>query len=188
MKVSREQVAENRQKILDAASRLFRERGFDGVTVADVMKDAGLTHGGFYGHFKSKDDLIAQTMAHIFAAAPAEIDLIRYMESYLSRGHCENFAEGCPMAALGPETIRQAPEVRAKMTTGLKRQIERLTKTAPGKTEAEKRQAAIGSWSAMVGALILARLSDDSKLSDEVLKQTKAWIAHTPALQKNKNI
>jgi TetR/AcrR family transcriptional repressor of nem operon len=177
MKVSREQVAANRQTILAAAGHLFRAQGFEGVTVADVMKAAGLTHGGFYGYFKSKDDLIAQTLAHLFAEGPAEIDLARYAESYLSQRNCQNVAGGCPTAALGSETTRQTPEARAAMTKGLRQQIERLSRSAKGKTAAEKRRAAIGSWAAMLGAMIMARFSDDPKLSEELLAQTRAWIA-----------
>jgi TetR/AcrR family transcriptional regulator, transcriptional repressor for nem operon len=181
VKVSREQFAENRRKILEAASRLFRARGFEGVTVADVMKAAGLTHGGFYGHFKSKDDLIAHAMAHVLAETPSVIDLARFTESYLSLQHCNDFEGGCPMAGLGAEAIRQAPEIRSAMTTGLQLHIERMTNSAQGGNVATKRQAAIGSWAAMLGAVILARLSDDPKLSDEILTQTRAWIAGAAA-------
>ena len=179
MKVSREQVAANRQTILEAAGHLFRAQGFERVTVVDVMKAAGLTHGGFYGYFKSKDDLIAQALAHVFAEGPAEIDLARYAESYLSQRQCQNVAGGCPTAALGSEGSRQTPEARAAMTKGLRRHIERLSRTAKGKTAAEKRRAAIGSWAAMVGAMVMARFSDDPKLSEELLAQTRAWIAGT---------
>src|SRR5258706_10169183 len=98
MKVSREQVAANRQTILDAAGHLFRAQGFERGTVADVMKAARLTHGGFYGDFKSKDELIAQTFAHVFAEGPAEIYLARFAESYLSQRQCQNVAAGCPTA------------------------------------------------------------------------------------------
>lgn len=177
MKVSREQVAANRQTILEAAGHLFRAQGFERVTVADVMKASGLTHGGFYGYFKSKDDLIAQTLAHVSAEGPAEIDLAHYAESYLSQRNCQDVAGGCPMAALGSETTRQTPEARAAMTKGLRRHIERLSRSAKGKTPAEKRRAAIGSWAAMVGAMIMARFSDDPKLSEELLAQTRLWIA-----------
>lgn len=177
MRVSREQVAENRQLILEAASRLFRERGYDAVTVADVMKAAGLTHGGFYGYFKSKDELIAQTLAHVFAqGAVAETDLARYAAFYLSPAHRDNLAGGCPTAALGAETVRQSPEARSAMAGGLRQQIERLSRGSPGADAAAARRAAIGSWSAMVGAVILARLVDDRQLSDEVLEETLAWI------------
>jgi TetR/AcrR family transcriptional repressor of nem operon len=178
MKVSRERVAEHRARMLDAAGRLFRARGFEAVTVAEVMKEAGLTHGAFYGHFKSKDDLIAQTLAHVSAAGTAApSDLAAYAAYYLSPTHCADHADGCPVAALGAETIRQSPEARAAMTVGLRAQIERLSDSAPGATHTEKRRAAIGSWAAMVGALILARMSDDPALSEEVLAQTRGWIS-----------
>ena len=95
---------------------------------------------------------------------------------YLSPRHRDDIAGGCPMAALGAETVRQTPEARAAMTAGLRQQIERLSKGAPGATPAEKRRAAIGSWAAMVGAVILARLSDDPDLSEEVLAETRAWL------------
>jgi TetR/AcrR family transcriptional regulator, transcriptional repressor for nem operon len=184
MKVSREQVAENRQKILDAASRLFRARGFEAVTVAEVMQAAGLTHGGFYGHFKSKDDLIAETLTHVLGAGETgEIDVDQFATNYLSRLHCNDLEGGCPTAGLAAETIRQSPQARAAMTAGLRQQIERLTRNTPGSDLAQKREQAIGSWAAMVGALILARLSDDPKLSDDVLTQTRAWIAGAAAWQ-----
>ncbi len=178
MRVSRDQVLENKRTILEAAGRLFRERGFESVTVTDVMKSAGLTHGGFYGYFKSKDDLIAQTLAGLVAdpeTTPA--DLATVAGQYLSSSHRDNFAAGCPMAALASETIRQPGGARAEMTAGLKRTIERLSQIAPGPDKGRKRRAAIGSWAAMVGALILARMSEDSELSDEVLRETRAWLA-----------
>ena len=93
MRVSRKQVAENRRRILEAAGRLFRAKGFEAVTVAEVMRAAGLTHGGFYGHFGSKDDLIAQTLAYALLAGEdrqrsrAEVDLARYAAGYLSPRH-----------------------------------------------------------------------------------------------------
>jgi len=177
MKVSREQVLENKRTILEAAGRLFREHGFDSVTVADVMKSAGLTHGGFYGYFKSKDDLIAQALAEVLGrAATPPADLATYGARYLSSDHRNNVAGGCPVAALASETTRQTGGARAEMTAGLKAQIERLSRIAPG-TPAHKRRAAIGSWAAMVGAMILARMSDDAELSDEVLNETRAWLA-----------
>lgn len=178
MRVSREQVALNRARILEAASSLFRARGYDAVTVADVMKAAGLTHGGFYGYFKSKDDLIAQTLAHVFAQGEAGgVDLARYAAGYLSPAHRDNVAGGCPAAALGAETARQTPEARAAMADGLKQQIRRFSAGLAGEDPAAARRKAIGSWAAMVGAVILARLVDDPALSDEVLEETRAWIA-----------
>jgi TetR/AcrR family transcriptional repressor of nem operon len=178
MRVSREQMEENRRRILDAASRLFRERGFESVTVAEVMQAAGLTHGGFYGYFKSKDELVAGALADVLTRrTEVSGDLGAFAARYLSQTHRDNKAGGCPTAALAAETARLTGDARTEMTTALKRQIERLSRIAPGKDAAQKRQAAIGSWAALVGAMILARVSDDPLLSDEVLDQTKAWLA-----------
>ncbi|MFT4172527.1 MAG: helix-turn-helix domain-containing protein [Rhodocyclaceae bacterium] len=182
MKVSREQFAENRQKILEAAGRLFREHGFDGVTVADVMKAAGLTHGGFYGHFKSKDDLIAQTLAHgVGQQEPPDMSLGDYARHYLSSQHCYDAAGGCTVAGLGPDTVRQSPEARAAMTARLRLQIERLARAAPGATPAAKRRNAIVGWAAMLGSLLMARVSDDAALADEIRDATRAWIEEEDA-------
>ncbi|GAB7539734.1 TetR/AcrR family transcriptional regulator [Burkholderia sp. 22PA0099] len=182
MRVSREQVAENRRKILEVASELFRERGFDAVTVADVMSAAGLTHGGFYGYFKSKEDLIAQTLAELVKGEDrTELDMLGYAAGYLSTQHRDQCATGCPVAALGAEAARQAPEVRAALGGSVGRQVARFAAGMKGVAPGEARRAAIGGWSAMVGAVILSRLSDDPALSEEVLRETLAWIdEHAP--------
>jgi TetR/AcrR family transcriptional repressor of nem operon len=176
MKVTREQMAEHRQRILDCASRLFRAHGFEAVTVAAVMQAAGLTHGGFYGHFKSKDDLIAETLAHVLRPGSGAVDLADFAKRSLAPRHRDDLAGGCPTAGLGAETIRQGPAARAAMTEGLRGQIQRFSAAAPGASAAARRRAAIGSWSAMVGAVVLARLSDDPALSDEMLAETRAWL------------
>ncbi|HVZ01714.1 MAG TPA: TetR family transcriptional regulator [Dongiaceae bacterium] len=177
MRVTKEQMAEHRRRILEAAGRLFREKGFEAVTVAEVMQAAGLTHGGFYGHFKSKDELIAQTLEQIRTVHPEGATLADYAAGYLTEAHRDEHAGGCSFAALGGDTIRQSPEARAAMTERLRRQIARLTALAPGRTEAEKRKAALAGWSAMVGALVLARISDDPELSRELLDGTRDRIA-----------
>ncbi len=178
MRVSRKQVLENRRTILEAAGRLFRERGFESVTVAEIMQAAGLTHGGFYGYFKSKEDLIAEALADAVsrAAAPSG-DLSAYAALYLSRAHRDDVAGGCPTAALAAETVRQRGGARAALTAGLKQQLEHMMRAVPGENAVENRRTAIGSWAAMVGAMILARVSDDPALSDEVLDQTRTWLA-----------
>lgn len=182
MRVSRKQVSENRRAIVEAAGRLFRERGFDAVTVAEIMKAAGLTHGGFYGYFASKEDLIAEAMADSLArAAVPSNGFAAFTAVYLSRLHRDNLASGCPTAALAAETARQTGGARAALTAGLKRQIDQLARVAPGADAAQRRRAAIGNWAAMVGALILARLSDDPALSDEVLDQTRSWLSERTA-------
>lgn len=177
MKVSRDQMAENRKRILDVASRLFREKGFDAVTVSEVMKAAGLTHGGFYGHFSSKDDLVAETIGYALSHdGDGRVDLRTYLDEYLAPRHRDNAAAGCPTAGLAADIRHQTPAAQAAMTAGLRSQIERVTKALPNIDAADRRCAAIGTWAAMVGALILARAIDDTKLSDEVLEQTRAWI------------
>ncbi|KOF17274.1 transcriptional regulator [Ensifer adhaerens] len=177
MRVSREQMGENRRRILDAASRLFREKGFDAVSVAEVMKAAGLTHGGFYGHFDSKDDLVAQTLAHVLSAGTVGgADLRSYLDAYLSPNHRDNAADGCPTAGLAADIRHQTAAARAAMTAGFRSQIDRIDEALSRASPADRRRAAIGTWAAMVGAMILARAIDDPALSDEVLEQTRAWI------------
>lgn len=178
MRVSREQFRENREKILEAAGRLFRERGFEAVGVADVMKAAGLTHGGFYGHFKSKDDLIAQ--ATVAAGLPfvehwtqiAEEEGPKAFETiagqYLSDRHCQAVAEGCQIAALGPEIARLKPKDRAEATAVIKRLVDVLEKTAPGDSQQARRRKALRAYASWIGATLLARISDDEAFSQEV--------------------
>jgi TetR/AcrR family transcriptional repressor of nem operon len=173
MKVSREQVQQHRERVLDAAARLFRERGFDGVSVAEVMKAAGLTHGAFYGHFDSKDSLIREALAYgktlgWYRGADAQ-SAADYADAYLSTRHRDNRGSGCPIASLGPEASRASADVRATLTRSIRRQIDRFSAASPGTTPAQRRRAAIAAYSVMVGAVVLARIVDDEKLSDEIL-------------------
>lgn len=180
MRVSRDQMQANRLRILDAASRLFREKGFEAVSVAEVMKAAGLTHGGFYGHFDSKDDLIAQAIGHIFTVQEGGDggggDLATYLDAYLSSGHRDSIGEGCPTAALVADIRRQASAARLAMTEGFRSQIDRVAKAIPGADAAGARRQAIGTWAAMVGAVLLSRAIDDPDLSEEILSETRSWI------------
>ena len=176
MKISREQMAQNRSRILTEAARLFREKGFDAVSVAEVMKAAGLTHGGFYGHFRSKDDLIAHAIGHAEGSQSATDSIGALVDSYLSAPHRDNPGLGCPTAALAGLMRDQAPEVRAAMAQKLAAQIDSLSEAIPGIDPVERRRVAVGSFSAMVGALILARSIDDPALSDELMAETRAWI------------
>ncbi|RLL71581.1 TetR/AcrR family transcriptional regulator [Ochrobactrum soli] len=177
MKVSREQMAENRRRILDVASRLFKDKGFDAVSVAEVMKAAGLTHGGFYGHFTSKDDLVAQSLAHALAAdSVGNGEFSDFVRSYLAPRHRDNPGNGCPTAGLAAAIRHQTPAAKGAMTEGLRTQIARIEQALPDDGAVDKRRAAIGSWAAMIGAVILARAVDDPELSNEVLEQTRDWI------------
>lgn len=177
MRVSREQMAESRNRILEEAGRLFQAKGFDTVTVAEVMKAAGMTHGGFYGHFKSKDDLIAQALSGRFAKPIARPEtLSAFRAAYLSAAHCMDVSNGCPVAALAAETPRQGAEIRQAMAEGIRDRIDHMAEAKTHADPAERRRDAIGSWSAMVGAIILARAADDPAFAEEILRQTRAWI------------
>jgi TetR/AcrR family transcriptional repressor of nem operon len=177
MKVSREQMAENRSRILNQAARLFRDKGFEAVSVAEVMKAAGLTHGGFYGHFGSKDDLIAQTMTYVLSSHGQEArGFDAFLAAYLSPRHRDAPAEGCPTAAFASDARRQTPEARAAMAAGIEAQLDRIAGSLEQQGVTDARRAAIGAWSAMVGAMILARAVEDPALSDKILQQTKEWV------------
>jgi TetR/AcrR family transcriptional repressor of nem operon len=184
MRVSREQAAENRERILSVAAKLFRERGFDGIGVADLMRSAGLTHGGFYGHFASKEDLAAQACARALAgsieawtrsAKPGKPSpLATVTASYLSAKHRDHPGSGCLLAALGTDVSRQGPSVRHTVTKGLRGLIDLLTRVVPGRSTAAKRERALATMASLVGALVLARAVDDKTLSEEILQATAA--------------
>lgn len=186
--MSREQAAENRRRIVEVAGRLFRERGFDGIGVADLMKAAGLTHGGFYGHFRSKDDLAAEACGRVldrsaeawqrWLAEGGEAPLEALLDRYLSDRHRRHPGRGCLFAALAADVARQDdPALRHVLTEGLRPQVDRLAAVMPGDSDAARRQRALASLSAMVGALVLARAVDDPALSDEILAATRAELA-----------
>jgi TetR/AcrR family transcriptional repressor of nem operon len=140
MKLSKEQAARNRERIVEAAGRLFREQGVDGVGVADVMKAAGFTHGGFYNHFPSKDALAAEACESAFARSvaglrdrlAAEPDapaaaLSRYVEAYLSLGHRDDTRDGCPMALFAADSARQGEEIQTAFADGIEAVLETVT-------------------------------------------------------------
>jgi TetR/AcrR family transcriptional repressor of nem operon len=178
MKVSRQQAAANHERIVEEAAKLFRERGFNGIGVADLMKSVGLTHGGFYGQFASKEDLMAQAtesaVAKMNGAWSALADagianpLAAVANSYLSAAHRDAPGAGCLMAALGPEAARQSKPVRDAVTHALSGTFEALTRLAPGKTPAQKRKQAIATFAGMVGAMVLARAVNEPELSLEI--------------------
>lgn len=184
MKVSKEQAARNRDRILDVAAKLFRERGFDGIGVADLMREAGLTHGGFYGHFGSKEDLMAEASARAMAASaerwsavPSPADgnsLAALATKYLRTAHRDQPGGGCVMAALGADAARQGGPVRRAFTHGFRSLVDVLAERIPGRSAAARRRKAMAGWSALVGAMVLARAVDDPALSEEILNATAA--------------
>jgi TetR/AcrR family transcriptional repressor of nem operon len=183
MRSSNEQKQKNRESILEAAGRLFRARGVHGVTVAEVMQAAGMTHGGFYRHFADKDDLVAHTVAELLLPddTDAEISHIgEFAATYLTADHRDGIDCGCVFASLGSEAVRGPMTTREVMTDAIRHQIEKFKGTAPGTDERERKRAAVASWAAMIGALILARISVDADLSNEILNGTLAWLKKNP--------
>ena len=180
MRVSREEAAQNRERIIEVAARLFRERGFDGIGVADLMKSAGLTHGGFYGHFASKEDLMAQACERALSGTLQTLQqlaetggakaLAAAASAYLSPAHRDSPGEGCALAALGAEAGRHGAPLRAAFTQGVRSAVDLLTRLVPGKSGRAKRERALATYASMVGALVLARAVDDAGLSEEVLQ------------------
>lgn len=186
MKVSREQAAESRQRVIEIASKLFREHGLDGIGVADLMKSAGFTHGGFYRHFGSKEDLMAEACAQAVRASVAKLreridqapenPLAAVTSSYLSSAHCERPGEGCALAALGSEASRHGEAVRHALTKGVGEFIDLLMPIVPGRSKAARREKALATYASMVGAVVLARSVDDPLLAEQILQSVSTSI------------
>ena len=177
-------------RIVEAAARAIRRSGYNGTGVADIMKDAGLTHGGFYAHFSSRDAMLAEAadragresvamMERIAAASPPQRALQAMMEAYLSKAHVEGVETGCATAALGSEMPRQAPEVRRAATRRIKEMIDLVARQAPDWGQPGATERALFNVATMVGALVLARAVDDPRLSDALRKAVLKNLALT---------
>ena len=175
-------------RIVDAAARAIRRSGYNGTGVADIMKDAGLTHGGFYAHFPSREAMLAEAadragresvtmMERIAASCPPQKVLRAMMQAYLSKEHLESIETGCATAALGSEMPRQAPEVRRAATRRIKEMIDLVARQSPDWGTPAAHERALFTVSTLVGALVLARAVDDSKLSDELRKSALKHLA-----------
>ena len=171
---TRQQKEESRQAIVRTAAKLFREKGFDRVTVAEVMEGAGLTHGGFPRHFASKDDLVTAALADVFESNAREpllpsADLAAFVRGYLHPDHRDAPGAGCVFAALGPEMARAPAATRRLLTEAIDGQITAFAVHMPGEDSDASRRKAIAVWSTAIGALLLSRISDSPVLSDEIL-------------------
>ncbi|MGB7193359.1 MAG: TetR/AcrR family transcriptional regulator [Collimonas pratensis] len=165
------------ERIVEVAARAIRRSGYAGTGVADIMKEAGLTHGGFYAHFASRETLLAEAAdragaeavslsADIAAAAAPEQSLQAVMQAYLSQQHLEDVENGCPVAALGSEMHRQAPEVRHAATRHIKAMIDMVARQLPDWGTPDAHQQAMFMVSSMVGTMMMARAVDDPRLSE----------------------
>lgn len=170
MKVTKAQAQANRAHIVETASSLFRQRGYDGVGVAELMAAAGFTHGGFYKHFGSKADLMAEAAACGLSQNASGTEgggVADYLRQYLSREHRDNPASGCTLAALASDAARQPDAVKAVFADGL----ERLLETLQAASEQAERARRLGVIATLVGAITLSRACpDNSPLADEILQ------------------
>lgn len=186
MRVSKDTMAEHREQIIAAAASRFREHGFDGISVADLMKEVGLTHGGFYGHFSSKEELVALASLRAMNETAAKwkkiIDeasgdpLEALAKFYLSQRHLDNPQTGCIFAALGGDLGRQPSSVRDAVTQGEQQLLDLLAGVVPGKTKAARKKKAIVAFSNLIGGMILARSISNAKLREEILDTIAAAI------------
>lgn len=174
-------------RIVRTASRAIRRKGYDGISVADIMKEAGLTHGGFYAHFPSRTAMLAEAadcagedgikqLSKAANAVPAQKALHALIDEYLTEEHVATPERGCPIVALGSEMPRQAPEVRHAATRRIKELIGLIERQMPGWGKAETHDKAIAVLGCMVGSLLLARAVDDPALSDSVREASRRFL------------
>ena len=166
-------------RIVETAARAIRRSGYDGTGVAEIMKEAGLTHGGFYAHFESREAMLAEAadragvdgmtvMTRVAAEAPPAKALEAMLRAYLSREHVQGVETGCAVAALGSEMPRQAPKVRRAATRRIKEMVDLVARQSPEWGRRGAHERALVTLATAVGALVLARAVDDPKLSDAV--------------------
>ncbi|MBP7572912.1 MAG: TetR/AcrR family transcriptional regulator [Rhodoferax sp.] len=176
------------ERIVGAAARAIRRSGYNGTGVADIMKEAGLTHGAFYAHFASREAMLAEAAdragaesnaaaASVIAAVPPEQALQALMQAYLSKQHLESIETGCPISALGSEMPRQSPEVRLAATRRIKEMIDLVARQLPDWGQPAAHERALVTVATMVGTLMLARAVNDPALSDALCNATLKSLA-----------
>jgi len=178
------ETAKKHKNIIREAARLFRERGFSGVSVAEIMQATGLTHGPFYNHFPSKENLMAKSLEHGMQSTLAGIEQVgnsakrtaEYLDRYLSTAHRDAPGEGCSIAALAADT-QQHSEVRRTFTAHVKAVVEKMVSKFSWRSKRSARGDSIRMLSTMVGALILARAFDDKAFSKEILREVRRGLA-----------
>jgi len=194
MRVSKERAAHNREEILTSAARLFREHGIDATGVDSITGDAGLTHGGLYSQFGSKQAIVTEAIRFALAESrrvwrraaqgkPAKKALSDIVTTYLSRGHRDSPGKGCLVAALSGDIARQPAAVRGAFTAELKEVLELMAALMPGDRPARRRADAIAALACMAGALILARAVNDEALSEGILKAAADRVCRMPAIR-----
>ncbi len=182
------QKAQTHERIVRVAAAAIRRKGYAGAGVAEVMGEAGLTHGGFYAHFRSRDAMLAEAadqagadgigqLARIAAAAPAEAALAALADAYLSDRHVERAERGCPIVAAGSELPRQAPAVRRAATLRIKEMLDLVERHGGAWGEPGGHEQALAQLACMVGAMIIARAVDDPALSQAIRRAARRAVA-----------
>lgn len=175
MRLTKQKAQENREKIVNTAAHLFKDRGFDGVGLVNLMEQAGFTHGGFYNHFQSKEDLIRQATARSFTENNERyrgVDVLTAIDLYISREHRDSRAGGCPAAALGSDAGRQPDSVRSNFALGIQGMVSTIESdlTLATDSSSKGRVKALSIIAQAVGAIVLSRACpDDAPLADEIL-------------------
>jgi TetR/AcrR family transcriptional regulator, transcriptional repressor for nem operon len=187
-RVSRKEADQHRKDVVDAASRLFLEHGIDGVSVPAVMAEAGLTHGGFYGHFSSKEALVAEACARAFDdrrdiyngieernGADKKSARAEFIKRYTTKSHRDAIGLGCPAAAMSGDIARETPKgpIRVAFATGFNAMAERLTPLLSRKKKAAAREDALAQIAMLVGAVVLARSTKGYPVSEEILQSVR---------------
>lgn len=176
------------ERIVSVAARAIRRSGYDGTGVADIMKEAGLTHGAFYAHFPSREAMLAEAAtracaesaaltAGVVASVPAGQALASMLRAYLSPEHLKQVEMGCPLAALGSETARQAPEVRRVTTRHIKEMIDLVARQSPDWGQPGAHERALVTVATMVGTLVLARAVDEPALANSLCEAALKQLA-----------
>ena len=180
MRYSKEHKQETHARIVKKASVRLREKGAHGIGVADLMKEAGLTHGGFYAHFDSREALVIEAVSHAMdrstdrwrqlagQAAPAQ-RFSTIVEAYLSPQHRDNPGHGCAVPALGAEIARESPKTRKAFAAKLEQMIEMMSEQFNGASDKTSRKQAMAALATMMGTLVLSRIAGSGELSDEIL-------------------
>lgn len=201
MRRSREEAARTRQEIVKAASTLLRERGLHGISVAELMSEIGLTHGGFYTHFDSKEALTSEAMEAAFGesvhgwhkvleSARTKSGFSSLVDLYLGEKHLRDPGTGCAVPALGSEIARAGPVVRESVAKGISEMIEILSKQIDDTSPERKKERAIVTVACLVGAIVMARCVNDQPTAQSYLKATRNQLlsnqAATPSRSKKK--
>ncbi len=173
-------------RIVEVAARRLREKGLEGIGVADLMKEAGLTVGGFYKHFASREDMVVEAMELAFNAweasarvkgkDPATVPIGEYVETYLSSEHRDDVVSGCPFAALTADMARSGDKCRAAATARIKTNLDTMIARLDDTRDAEARRKAIILSCLMTGAVGTARIVDDAEVSDEILATVREFV------------